>query len=213
MDYNEYRGVRSLVFAEVTKDDSTGYTAAKWRKMSGVQGITDTPNESSETHYYDNMAAIVIDSEGADEVSLVVSKPDNKTKAAIDGVTYDETSGGIINTPKQRKYYAIGYIGENTDGTEEAVIHYKGKFSGGAVTRNTKDDGTEANNLEYSYTGIHTAAQIADVEGVKKSAKKFTVPLTKTLTEKDVFGEFTDDESSVAVLTPEAIIALATPEV
>lgn len=209
MDYNEYRGVRGLVFAEITQDTSAGYTAGKWQRLSGVQGITDTPNESSEAHYYDNMAAIIIDSEGADDVALVVSAPNNKTKAALDGVAYNVEKDAIINTPKQRKYYAIGYIGEKTDGTEEAVIHYKGKFSGGAVTRNTKDDGTEATNLEYNYAGIHTAAKIATIDEKKTSAKKFTVPLSETLTEEDIFGTFGEtDESSVEVLTPDDILAL-----
>ena len=213
MDYNEYRGVRGLVFAEITQDTSAGYTTGKWQRLSGVQGITDTPSESSEAHYYDNMAAIIIDSEGADEVALVISAPNNKTKAALDGVSYNAEKDAIINTPKKRKYYAIGYIGEKTDGTEEAVIHYKGKFSGGAVTRNTKDDGTEATNLEYSFAGIHTAAKIATITegetGKKTSAKKFTVPLSETLTEEDIFGAFTDDESAGDVLTPDEILALA----
>lgn len=209
MDYNEYRGVRGLLYAEVTQDTSSGYTAGKWQRLSGAQGITDTPNESSEAHYYDNKAAIIVDSEGADEVALVVSVPNNKTKAVLDGVAYDETKDAIINIPKNRKYYAIAYIGEKTDGTEEAVIHYKGKFSGGAVTRNTKDDGTEGTNLEYAYAGVHTASQIATVDGKKSSAKKFTIPLSDTVTEEAIFGTFTDDESSLDVMTPDEILALA----
>lgn len=211
MDYNEYRGVRGLVYAEITQDTSAGYTTGKWQRLSGVQGITDTPSESSEAHYYDNMAAIIVDSEGADEVALVVSVPNNKTKAVLDGVGYNAAKDAIINTPKKRKYYAIGYIGKKVDGTEEAVIHYKGKFSGGAVTRNTEDEGTEGTNLEYSFAGIHTAAKIATLEETKKyPAKKFTVPLTDTLTEESVFGTFGEtDESTLDVLTPDDILALA----
>ena len=208
MDYNEYRGVRGLVYAEITQDTSEGYAAGKWNRLSGAQGITDTPSESSEAHYYDNMAAVVVDSEGADEVAMVISAPNNKTKAVLDGVSYNEAKDAIINTPKKRKYYAIGYIGEKTDGTEEAVIHYKGKFSGGAVTRNTKDDGTEATNLEYTFTGVHTVAAIATIDTKKSSAKKFTVPLTETLTEEDIFGAFTGDVSAGDVLTPDEILAL-----
>lgn len=209
MNYNEYRGVRGLVLAEVTKDDSTGYTTEKWEELAGVQSVAVAKNESSETHYYDNMAAIVIDAEGADEVTLVVSVLANKTRAKIDGVGYDEAKDMIINTPKKRKYFALGYIGEKTDGTEEFNVLYKGKFSGGAETHNTKDDGTEATNVEYTFTAIHTASKIYTVDGVAKSAKSMKVPASDTVTEDKIFGAFTEGVSSVAVLTPDEIIALS----
>lgn len=205
MQYNEYRGVRGLVFAEVTKDDTDGYTAGKWQELSGVQAITDTKNESSESHFYDNAARIVIDAEGADELTLVVSALANKTRAIIEGVEYDEATDMIIDTPKSKKYFAVGYIGSKTDGTDEFVIKYKGKFSGGTITRNTKDDGTEATNVEYTFTAIHTTAKIAG----EKSAKSLTVPASATVTEEKVFGAFTDGESTVAPLTPEQVKALS----
>lgn len=209
MNYNEYRGVRGLVLAEVTKDDSTGYVADKWEELAGVQSVAVAKNESSETHYYDNMAAIVIDAEGADEVTLVVSILANKTRAKIDGVGYDETHDMIINTPKKRKYFALGYIGEKTDGTEEFNVLYKGKFSGGAETHNTKDDGTEATNVEYTFTAIHTSAKIYTVDGVAQSVKSIKVPASTKITEAKVFGAFTAGVSAVDVLTPDEIMALS----
>lgn len=209
MNYNEYRGVRGLVCAEVEKDDGSGYVAANWEELSGVQAIAVAKNESSETHYYDNQAAIVIDAEGADEVTLTVSVLANKTRAKLDGVDYDETTDTIINTPKKRKYFAIGYIGEKTDGTEEFNILYKGKFSGGAETHNTKDDGTEATNVEYTYTAIHTAAKIfTGADGAKKPAKSIKTVASTTVTEAKVFGTFTDGASTVKPLTPDEIKAL-----
>lgn len=209
MNYNEYRGVRGLVLAEVTKDDSTGYTAEKWEELAGVQSVAVAKNENSETHYYDNKAAIVIDAEGADEVTLVVSVLANKTRAKIDGVGYDEAKDMIINTPKKRKYFALGYIGEKTDGTEEFNILYKGKFSGGAETHNTKDDGTEATNVEYTFTAIHTAAKIYTVGNVGQSAKSIKIPASATVTEAKIFGAFTEGVSAVDVLTPDKIMALS----
>lgn len=214
MEYNEYRGVRGLVLAEVTKDDTSGYTAEEWEELSGVQAVAVAKNESSETHYYDNLAAIVIDAEGADELTLTVSILANKTRAKIDGVDYDETQDMIINTPKKRKYFALGYIGEKTDGTEEFNIFYKGKFSGGGETHNTKDDGTEATNVEYTFTAVHTTAKIFTESGsgetaVKRSVKSVKVPASTKVTEAAVFGTFTSGVSTVDVLTPDEIKALA----
>lgn len=205
MEYNEYRGVRGLVCAEVTKDDSSGYTAEEWEELSGVQAVAVAKNESSETHYYDNLAAIVVDAEGADELTLTVSILANKTRAKIDGVEYDLTQDMIVNTPKKRKYFALGYIGEKTDGTEEFNILYKGKFSGGGETHNTKDDGTEATNVEYTFTAVHTTAKIYS----GKSAKSVKVPASTKVTEATVFGTFTDGVSTLDPLTPDEIKALS----
>lgn len=210
MTYNEYRGVRSLVIAEVTKDDSTKYETGNWEELSGVQSVAVSKNESSETHYYDNKAAIVIDAEGADEVTLVVSVLANKTRAKIDGVDYDTATDMIVNTPKRRKYFALGYIGEKTDGTEEFNILYKGKFSGGAETHNTKDDGTEATNVEYTFTAIHTTAQIFTNGTSKQSVKSVKVSANTNVTEAKVFGTFTEGVSTVKALTPDEIKALKT---
>lgn len=204
MEYNEYRGVRGLVIAEVTKDDSSGYTAEEWEELSGVQSVAVAKNESSETHYYDNLAAIVVDAEGADELTLTVSILANKTRAKIDGVEYDQTQDMIVNTPKKRKYFALGYIGEKTDGTEEFNILYKGKFSGGGETHNTKDDGTEATNVEYTFTAVHTTAKIYS----GKSAKSVKVPASTKVTESTIFGTFTAGVSTLDPLTPDEIKAL-----
>jgi phi13 family phage major tail protein len=204
MDYQEYRGVSGLVIAEIEKDDTTAYTPKSWQELSGVQSVSVSKNESSESHYYDNAARIVIDAEGADEIALVVSILANKTRALIDGVDYDETTDMIINTPKQKKYFALGYIGEKTDGTREFNIFYKGKFSGGAETYNTKDDGTEATNVEYTFTAVHTTFKINGT----KSVKSVKVPESTTVTEAKVFGTFTAGTSSVKPLTPTELKAL-----
>lgn len=210
MTYNEYRGVRGLVLAEITKDDGDSYVAGEWQELSGVQSVAVAKNESSETHYYDNQAAIVIDAEGADELTLVVSILANKTRALIDGVGYDEAHDMIINTPKVRKYFALGYIGGKADGTEEFNIVYKGKFSGGGETHNTRDDGTEATNVEYTFTAIHTATGIlSDTNGNKKPAKSIKVPASTSVTEAKIFGTFTEGKSTVKPLTPDQIKALA----
>lgn len=212
MKYDEYRGCRGLVCAEVLTDDdaSGGYTTENWHELSGVQSIATAKNESSESHFYDNAARIVIDAEGADEVTLVVSALANKTRAKIEGAEYDENLDMIVETPRKKKYFALGYIGEKTDGTEEFVICYKGKFTGGSITRNTKDDGTEATNVEYTFTAIHTSAKIrTSADATKKSAKSASAPLKAPATEAAIFGEFTEGVSSLTVLTPDQIKALS----
>lgn len=210
MKYNEYRGIRKVVIAEVIKNDTTGYTADKWEEFSGCQSLGVTKNESSESHYYDNEARIIVDAEGADELAIILSVLANKMRAKVDGVEYEESADMIIDTPRRKKYFAIGYIGELTDGTEEINIYYNGKFSGGGETHNSKDDGTEANNVEYTYTGVHTSAKIyTKNDGTKTTVKRAKFPIKGGITEESVFGTFTEGVSSIAVMTPDEIKALA----
>lgn len=161
LKFEEYRGVRGLVVAELTETVGTDGTVTETygtvQPLSGVQQVSAEVNEATETHYYDDMAAIVVDSEGEDTYTLVVSIPAKKTRALIEGTTFDEETGALIGSKKKKKYFALGFIADKLNGTEEYNWIYKGKFTGGNKTHDTKTDGTEATNMEYTFTSIHTA--------------------------------------------------------
>lgn len=161
LKFEEYRGVRNLVVAELTESvDVQGVVTETYgtvQPLSGVQQVSAEVNESTETHYYDDMAAIVVDSEGEDTYTLVVSVPAKKTRALIEGTTYDEETGALIGSKKNKKYFALGFIADKLNGVEEYNWIYKGKFTGGNKTHDTKTDGTEATNMEYTFTSIHTS--------------------------------------------------------
>lgn len=163
LKFEEYRGVRNLVIAELTEtvdeEGTTKETYGEVQPLSGVQEISGEVNESNETHYYDDMSAIVVDSEGDDTYTLTVSIPAKKTRALIEGTTYDEQTGALIGSKKVKKYFALGFIADKINGSEEYNWIYKGKFSGGGKTHTTKNDGTDATNMEYTYTSIHTATK------------------------------------------------------
>lgn len=161
LKFEEYRGVRGLVIAELTEtveeDGTVTETYGTVQPLSGVQQVSAEVNEATETHYYDDMSAIVVDSEGEDTYTLVVSIPSKKTRALIEGTTYDDETGALIGTKKKKKYFALGFIADKLNGVEEYNWIYKGKFTGGNKTHDTKTDGTDATNMEYTYTSIHTA--------------------------------------------------------
>lgn len=206
---NEYRGVRMVCGADAN-ETADGYVGGVWRRLFGAQGITVTPNESSETHYYDDRAAIQIDTEGAIDVAMTVSIPELKTKAWLDGKTI--TANGLyVGTPKKGSYKAVCFIGAKDDGTEELNIFYKGKFTGGETTHNTKDDGTEGTNTTYNFGSIYTANSIAkDAEGNDVPCNRVIVPLDDKWTEEAILGTFTDGVSDKEVMTPVEIDALKT---
>jgi len=160
MKFEEYRGIEGLVIAELTEtvgtDDKVVATYGTPQRLSGVQELSGEVEESTETHYYDNVPAIVVDSEGADTYTLTVSVPAKKTRALIEGTKFDSATGALIGTPKEKKYFALGFIAEKTSGVKEYNWVYKGKFAGGGKTHNTKTDGTDTSNMEYTFTSIHT---------------------------------------------------------
>lgn len=152
----EFRGVDNLVYAEVLTDDSEGYTTGEVKSLAPVAEISKSTETSSETKYYDNLPAIVINSEGSDEIGVTCAIPDLATFADITGKTIDEETGALIDSERDPKYFAIGYRFKMTDGTYRYVWRLKGMFAIPDETSATEDDGTDGNNIELTYTGIST---------------------------------------------------------
>ena len=174
----EFRGCRRLVYAEVTTDNnetSGGYVTGEVKTLAPVAEISKTVETSSEAHYYDNMAATIVNSEGADTVSFTIAVPPDEVLAEITGRVYDSTKKMFIDAPRKQKYFAVGYIlGEKGDGDDERLVwRYKGTFNIPEETSSTEDDGTSANNMSLEYTGIYTQHEFANGggTGVKKPAK------------------------------------------
>lgn len=161
MEVKEFRGCKNLVYAEVTKDDNEttgGYVTGTVKVLAPVAEISKTVETSSEAKYYDNKAAIVINSEGADTVTLTIAIPDDATLADITGRTYDATKKIFIDSQRVQKYFAVGYIlGEKGEGDDERYVwRYKGTFNIPNETSATENDGTDSNNMSLEFTGIYT---------------------------------------------------------
>jgi len=155
-EITEYRGVEGLVYAEVTKDDDTGYTTGTVKALAGVAEISKTTASSSETHYYDNIPAVVVQSSGSDEITCTVSAIPMNVLAEITGQTYDDTLGVMIEGQPTQKYFALGYKTKKTNGDEVYVWRYKGTFSTPDMVSATEDDGTGANGQSVVFTGVAT---------------------------------------------------------
>ena len=151
----EFRGVDNFHFAEVIKDDDTGYVTATPIHIP-VQEIGKSTDSSSEAHYYDNKAMIVVNSESADTITLIIAPPALEILSKLQGKSFDETTGMMVDCPKQNKYYAITYRTKGTDGGYRYVTRLKGQFNIPDETNHTEDDSTDTNNTQITYTGIYT---------------------------------------------------------
>lgn len=174
----EFRGCKNLVFAKITKDDNAedgGYVTGAVKPLAPVAEISKSVETSSEAHYYDNKAQIVINSEGADTVSFTIAIPSDEVLAEITGRTYDTTKKMFIESERSNDYFAVGYIlGENGEGDDERYVwRYKGTFNIPEETAATIDNGTDANNMTLEYTGIYTDHIFTNGKGTgKKGAAK-----------------------------------------
>ena len=183
----EYRGVTDLVAAEVLQDDNEaegGYKTGEVFNIAGVAEISKSTSNSNESHYYNNIPAIVVSSTGADEITCSVSAIPLSVLAKITGQTYDEETGTLIEGERKNKYFALGYKTKKTNGDEVYVWRLKGTFNIPESTHATENDGTDANGQEITYTGISTTHKFTKING---TARAINVDVAKDLTD---VGEF-----------------------
>lgn len=151
----EFRGVDNFYFAEVIEDDANGYSCGTPVHIP-VQEIGKATDSSSEAHYYDNKAMIVVNSESADTITLVLAPPALQLLAQMTGKSFDATTGMMVDSPRQNKYFAIMYRTKGTDGGYRYVSRLKGQFNIPEESVQTENDGTDTTNTSIEFTGIYT---------------------------------------------------------
>ena len=171
----EFRGVADLVYAKVLSDNDSGITFGEVKPLAGVARISKEVETSSETHYYDNKPAVIIQGTGADTITISTSALESSVLADITGQVYDANKKMLIEGELDQSYFAIGYKTKETDGTVKYVWRYKGTFAVPNEEHNTEDDGTDANGQELTYTGIMTTAKFGSS---LKSAKGIVIDST-----------------------------------
>ena len=197
----EFRGCDNVVVAEVTKDDSTGYTVGNITPLAPVAEVSKTTENSSETHYYDNVGAIVIRTEGSDEITLTVPALELGQLATITGKSIDPATGAYVDDEGVEKYYALGYRLKLTDGTYRYVWRLKGAFSNiPDETSTAESHSVDTNNQSVVYTGNKTLYSFA-AGNIKGRAKAVVVDERDGLA--DVSSFFAQ------VVTPDNLASLA----
>lgn len=181
----EYRGVRGLIAAEVLEDSKENYTTGEVFEIAGVSQIQKATDSQEESHYYDNIAAIVISSTGADTITIDASGIPLDVLAKITGQTYDADKGMFVEHERKNKYFAIGYITKTTDNVEMFVVRNKGKFGLPGETNATEDDGTTANGQQLIFTGVSTIHKFAAIGNLP--CKSTVVDTSVNPIEEDVF--------------------------
>lgn len=203
----EYRGARGLVAAEVLTDTKDNYVTGEVFDVAGLAEISKQTESASDTHYYDNQAAIIIISTGADTINLQVSAIPYDVLAKLTGQTYEASKGLFIERERDVKYFALGYITEDTNGNERFIWRQKGSFSIPTETSSTKNAGTDANGQELVYTGINTQKTYL-VDGKYRTIKAVNVNTGENpVDETNFFSTVqTPDSIDAPVITPSVTV-------
>lgn len=180
----DWRGIKGLVCAEVLTDTAESMTFGKVFPLAALSKLSKTTELSSTTKYYNNKAALVLRGVGADEVSMDASGIQEADQAEIMGEYYDEVTGMYVEGEPETKYYAIGYITEDTAGNERYVWRLKGVFSYPETEHATKDDGTDSSGSTLTYTGINSNCEFTKTG---KTAKAVVVLASKYTGGEDAF--------------------------
>ena len=205
----EFRGVDNFYFAEVIEDDSTAYSCGTPVHIP-VQEVGKTTDSSSEAHYYDNKAMIVVNSESADTITLTLAPPALDKLAQLTGKSFDATTGTMIDSPRQNKYFAIMYRTKGTDGGYRYVSRLKGQFNIPEETVQTENDGTDTTNTQIEFTGIYTEHEFTKgiydgTQWQKSGVKGIVVDARYGLADVSDFFSQVQTPDTIQVVTPAQI--------
>lgn len=202
----EFRGVDKFHFAEILQDDANGYSCGPLQHVP-VQEIGKNTDSSSEAHYYDNKAMIVVNSESADTITLTLAPPELKKLCAMTGKSFDPDTGMMVDSPKQNKYYAITYRTKGTDGGYRYVTRLKGQFNIPEEVVHTEDDSTDTNNVQITFTGIYTEYEFTKgiydgTKWEKSGVKGIVVDARYGLSDVSTFFDSIQTPDTIQAVTP-----------
>lgn len=185
--YEVWRGVSDLVAAEIITDDDTGYVTDDVFPIAGAATITKTANSSTAPVYYDNKAALAIDGQGAETLTIDTSAIPLDVLAKLTGQYYDANKGAIYEGGRTPKYFAVGYktqkvSSDNASSSDVYVWRLKCMFTIPNQTNNTKNDSTDSNGQQLTCTCLYTNHTFTNkpdpVTGAATSATAVTVDTT-----------------------------------
>lgn len=154
------RGLSDIFIAEVTNDDneqSGGYTTGTPKHLIPAGELAITVDNESTQVYFDNVPFATVGREGNSELTLDGAGLRPAAIANINGKDVDSETGMVFDSGEfSEKYFALGGIMYNTDGTKQYFWFNKGTFSIPDENAKTKDDSTDTNGTSLTYTAIQT---------------------------------------------------------
>lgn len=160
------RGLRNLVVAKVTADTADAYTVEEdVRQLLPVAELSVSVDQDKAQVYFDNTVFASVAREGNSEVSITGATLPADMMAYITGKTVDSVTGLVVDDGEAHDAnFALGFIMDKIDGSSDYVWFLKGSFNVPDESAKTKDDSTDTNGSELTFTAIKTIHNFGSVE-------------------------------------------------
>lgn len=199
-EIREFRGIKNVRIAQITKDDATEFKTGPVQHLAGAAKLSRSAEFSQETHFYDNIAALVVGVEGDDTLTLDVSALDLETLALITGRIYDKVNDCLLEGEPEIRYFSLGYETSDTAGKKRDVWRYKVQFGFPNEEYTTKNANAESTGQTLECKCIYPI-------------HKFTYKMGETVKTESLKSVVISDEGSYAgfdefldtVITPDQI--------
>lgn len=156
MQVFKFRGIDNCFIAKILSDTDEAITYDTPIQLFPIGEVGKTTSSDSATDYADNKAMIIINSEGADEITLTGFGISLENLAKITGKQFDASKGVFIDTLREVNYWALMYREKLTNGKYRYVVRYKGTFGIPDEGSATENDGTDSLGQTLNFTGIFT---------------------------------------------------------
>ena len=163
----KFRGIDACYIAPLEEDNATKISYGDPVKLFPIGEVGKSTASDSATDYADNRALIIVNSEGADEITLTGFGISLEQLALITGKKFDEAKGAYLDTAREMGYFALMYREKLTNGKYRYVTRYKVSFSIPDEGSTTENDGTDSMGQTLNCTGIFTEHSFANSGSAK----------------------------------------------
>ena len=153
------RGLKNIFAAEILTDDNetSGYTTGTPFHLIPAGEMSRTVNSEKVDIFFDDTVFATVGKEEATEISITGAALRPDALAKINNKDVDATTGAVVDSGEYKpKYFALGGEAENLDGTTELFWFAKGTFAIPEQNDKTKDDTTDTNGMQLTFSAIRT---------------------------------------------------------
>lgn len=151
------RGLKNIYAAEILTDNGEEYTTGTPFHLIPAGEMTRTANSEKNDIFYDDTVFATVGKEEATEVTITGAALRPDALARINNKDIDVTTGAVVDSGEFKpKYFALGGEAENLDGTTELFWFAKGTFAIPEQSDKTKDDTTDTNGMQLTFSAIST---------------------------------------------------------
>lgn len=163
------RGLKNLVYAEVTQDDDSGFTTGTVSPLIPSGNLSTSVNSSTNDTYFDNALFYRAGQEADTQITIDGAYLRPAQIAELTGKTVDATTGAVIDDGSyHEKYFAIGAEIGLVDGTKMLVWYLKGTFGYPQETAKTEDASTDVGGMQLVFNAVRTIFTFEGENGCKR---------------------------------------------